>query len=177
MSPRERVIKAFRRKKPDKVPKDFWWTPQIYGLISKMTGSPDILEYFGCEMRRISWLPTKKRRDFCSYLGTPPSPFSWVYYAEDVFNKISPSCPWIDEEWGVGHIPTSSQDAKHRHLYGYVYPMRNLKTTRELKEYPFSDYEAGYRYKHLGNAVKEIHTKELYAVAMMECTIFEVSWQ
>jgi len=178
VSPRERVIKAFRREIPDKVPKDFWWTPQIYELIKKITGSSDILEYFGCEMRRVSWLPTKKRRDFSVYLGKPPSPFSeWIDYTEDIFNKLPPSSPWIDQEWGVGHIPTTSTDSRHLHLYGYVHPMRNLKTIKELKEYPFSDYQAEYRYKHLKKEVEEIHKKELYAVAMMECTIFEVSWQ
>jgi len=122
LTPQERVIKVFRREKPDKVPKDFGWTPQIYQLIKEKTGSSDPLGYFDCEMRGVDWLSTKNKRDFSFYLGKPPS------------------SAWIDQEWGVGYIPTTSKDPHHSHLLGFVYPMRNLMTIDELKEYPFSEY-------------------------------------
>lgn len=188
LTPRERVIKAFRREKPDKVPKDFGCTPQIYELIKEKTGSSNLSEYFDCEMRGIGWLPTKNKRDFSIYLGKPPSPFStWVdkRLLEDKLCPSGgewgadkpPSSPWVDQEWGVGYIPTASKDPRHSHLLGFAYPMRNLKTVKELKNYPFSDYEADYRHKHLEEEVKKIHKKNLCATGGMAMTIFEVSWQ
>lgn len=196
LTPRERVVKALKREKPDKVPKDFWWTYQTGELIKKKTGSSDPLDYFACEMRLIRWSATKKKRDFSAYLGESSS--SWINrnlleeenLTEDELSPLGgeqgggewgegepPSSPWIDQEWGVGYIPTVSKDPRHAHLLGFVYPMRSLKTVEELKEYSFSDYEANYRYKHLGEQVEKIHKKELCATAMMPMTIFEVSWQ
>ena len=64
LAPRIRVVKTLKREKPDRVPKDFWWTYQIGKLIQEKTGSFNPLEYFGCEMRTIRWLPTKYKRDF-----------------------------------------------------------------------------------------------------------------
>jgi len=194
LTPRERVIKAFRREKSDKVPKDLECTPQIYKLIKEKIGSSDPLGYFGCEMRWIGWLPTKIKRDFSTYLGKPPSSFStWIDkgFLEIENTKIdasfsseeegevdrSSSSPWIDHEWGVGRIPTASKDPRYSHLARYIFPMRNLKTVEELKEYPFSDYEANYRHRHLEEKVKKIHKKELCATAGLAMTIFEVSWQ
>lgn len=180
LTPRERVIKTFRRKKPDKVPKHIDCTPQIHELIKEKTGSSDPLEYFECEMRGADWLSTKNKRDFSFYLGKPPSPFSaWIdghLLGVEWGQKKLPSSPWVDQEWGLGNIPTTSNDPRHSHLLGLVHPMRNLKTVEELKEYPFSDYEAEYRHKHLEEKVKEIHKKNLCAVAHLGTTIFETSW-
>ncbi|MBA7497111.1 hypothetical protein ES702_07720 [subsurface metagenome] len=194
LTPQERVIKVFRREKPDKVPKDLGWTPQIYQLIKEKTGSSDPLGYFDCEMRGVGWLSTRNKRDFSFYLGKPPLPFSnWI---DKRFLEIQstetkkpcslggewgegkpPSSPWVDQEWGVGYIPTTSKDPHHSHLLGFVYPMRNLRTIDELKEYPFSDYEANYRHRHLEEKVKEIHKKSLCATGSLAMTIFEVAWQ
>lgn len=196
LPPRKRVIRALKRQKPDKVPKDLWWTYQIGELIKEKTGSSDPLEYLNCEQRLIRWSATKKKRDFSAYLGESSS--SWINknllegknFTEDELPPLGgeqgggewgagepPSSPWIDQEWGVGYITTTSHDPQHIHLFGFVYPMRNLKTVRGLQEYPFSDYEANYRHKHLEHQVKQIHKKELCVTAMMPMTIFEVSWQ
>jgi uroporphyrinogen decarboxylase len=196
LSPRKRIIGTLKRQKPDKVPKDLWWTYQIGKLIQEKTGSSDPLEHFGCEQRLIRWSETKKRRDFSAYLGESSS--SWIdknLLKEENLTKGEvpslggeqgggewgtgkpPSSPWIDQEWGVGYIPNASKDPLHAHLFGFLHPMRNLRTIEELKEYPFSDYGANYRYKHLEHQIKQIHKKELCATAMMPMTIFEVSWQ
>jgi len=157
LTPRERVVKTLKREESDRIPKEFWWTYQIGELIKEKTSSSDPLEYFSCEQRLVRWSATKKKRDFSPY--------------------INESSSWIDQEWGVGYVPIASKNPQHAHLFGFVYPMRNLKTVEELKEYPFSDYEADYRHNHLEHQVKQIHKKELCATAMMPMTIFEVSWQ
>ncbi len=55
--------------------------------------------------------------------------------------------------------------------------MCNLKAVKEIKEYPFSDYEAGYRHRHIEEEIEKIHQKELSSTAALAMTIFEVSWQ
>lgn len=134
MTPRERVIRAFTRNIPDKVPKDLWVSFQIYQLIKQKTGSTDPLQYFDCEMRGVGWLPTKNRRDFSGYLGESSSHRldKNLLATESEINKVpflgergggDPlSVPWVDQEWGVGYIPTSSKDPKHAHLFGFVHP-------------------------------------------------------
>ena len=145
----------------------------------------------------VRWSATKKKRDFSPYINES---FSWINgnlleleeenLTEGELPSLGgeqgggewgtgkpPSSSWIDQEWGVGYIPTASKNPQHAHLFGFVYPMRNLKTVEELKEYPFSDYETNYRHNHLEHQVKQIHKKELCATAMMPMTIFEVSWQ
>ncbi len=69
MSPRKRVLRALTRRVPDKVPKEFGCTPEVYKLVVQKIGEVDIPEYFGFEMRRVKWEPTKYRRDFSAYLG------------------------------------------------------------------------------------------------------------
>jgi len=190
VGPKERVIRALKRKVPDRVPKDFGYTPQIYKLIKQKTGSADPLEYFGCEVRQITWRPTKYRRDFSFYLGKNCSDWQNKNLREEENDDAKlppyggewgrgdpPSTPWVDQEWGVGYIPTFSKDPKHAHLSGFVYPMRNLKTVQELKEYPFSDYEADYRHRFLEEEVKNIHQKDLCVTGALIPTVFEISWQ
>jgi uroporphyrinogen decarboxylase len=192
MTPRERAIKALRREKPDKVPKDFGMTPQIYELIQAQTGASDPWAHFACEPRWIGWRATRFRRDFSAYLGDSPCG-SWLdkkllqpenTEAENVLpvggewgTGPPPSVPWVDQEWGVGYIPTASEDPQHAHLSGLVYPMRTLKTVEELREYPFSDYEAAYRHKHLEQELEGIHQKELFSSGGLAMTLFEVAWQ
>lgn len=157
LTPRERVVKTLKREESDRVPKEFWWTYQIGELIKEKTSSSNPLEYFSCEQRLVRWPATKKKQDLSPYIGESSS--------------------WIDQEWGVGYVPIASKNPQYAHLFGFVYPMRNLKTVEELKEYPFSDYKANYRYKHLKPQVEEIHKKELCSTGMIPMTIFEVSWQ
>lgn len=35
LTPRKRIVKALKREKPDRVPKDFWWTYQIGELMKE----------------------------------------------------------------------------------------------------------------------------------------------
>ena len=51
MTPKERVLTALRRKKPDKVPKDLSWglSPGALAKFKKATGHEDYLDYFGVE--------------------------------------------------------------------------------------------------------------------------------
>jgi len=196
LTPRERVVKTLKREESDRVPKDFWWTYQIGELIKEKTSSSDPLEYFSCEQRLVRWSATKKKQDLSPYIGESSY---WIngnlleLEEENLTESELPSLggeqgggewgtgkppsSWIDQEWGVGYVPIASKNPQYAHLFGFVYPMRNLKTVEELKEYPFSDYEANYRYKHLKPQVEKIHKKELYSTGMIPMTIFEVRWQ
>jgi hypothetical protein len=55
LTPRERVLRAVSRQKPDKVPKDTSWgfTPAVMEKFKQKTGCDDPEEYFGVEVRFV----------------------------------------------------------------------------------------------------------------------------
>ena len=118
MTPRERVTAALSRKIPDKVPKSLGFTKSALKIFTEKTGIQNYREYFGIESREIMLNPTKKTADYTQYFEEPLPPNAW-----------------IDPEWGIGNIPGSEF-----HFTQYVHPMKDMKTVKELEEYPFPDF-------------------------------------
>jgi hypothetical protein len=59
MSPRERVLTTLSIKKPDRVPKDAWFTPHIIEEFKKNTGAQDPAQYYGFEARGVGFGGTR----------------------------------------------------------------------------------------------------------------------
>ncbi len=159
MTSRERVYRAMRRQKPDRVPFDFsfGFSPYQLAEFKKRTGCQDPLNYFGADTRMLRIGATSRPADFSRYFRDLPAGAS------------------IDE-WGVGHQPTTYADERFSHLEGFLYPMLELESRQDALDYPLPDIEAAYRYALLPDEVTRIHQQGLCAVAMEECTIFEVAW-
>ena len=64
MSPRERVLTTLAIKKPDRVPKDAWFTPYITEQFKKHTGAQDPSQYYGFEHRGVGFGGGRERHDF-----------------------------------------------------------------------------------------------------------------
>jgi uroporphyrinogen decarboxylase len=161
MDSRERVTRALRRRKPDRVPFDFalGFSPYQLEQFKQRTGQADPNDYFGADVRGTSIAPTKRTTDFSKYIA----------------KSQLPGHGYIDE-WGQGHIPTISNDQYHSHLEGYVYPMLNLSTREDALDYPLPDIEAEYRYETVAQDIAKYHGRGLAVMAEMACTIFEVAW-
>jgi uroporphyrinogen decarboxylase len=82
----------------------------------------------------------------------------------------------VIDEWGLGHVPTASAETDHAHLEGYRYPMLHLESEADAAEYPLPDLDAAYRYEPVRAEIEEIHRRDLSAMAMLECTVFERAW-
>ncbi|MCS7061326.1 MAG: uroporphyrinogen decarboxylase family protein [Anaerolineae bacterium] len=162
MNSRERVVKAMRRQLTDRVPFDFalGFSPYQLEQFRRRSGQDSPEDYFGADARGVNIGPTRLHTDFSRY----------------VRRDELPANGYIDE-WGEGHIPTSSDDVYHSHLEGYIHPMRHLRRVQDVLDYPLPDIEAEYRYEHLPADIHFIQeTRGLAAVAWMACTIFEVAW-
>jgi uroporphyrinogen decarboxylase len=159
MNSRERVLAAIRREQPDRVPFDFNFgiSPVQHATLKRLTGFDDPQEYFQTDRRSVGDGPSRQCADFSRYF------------------KDLPARARIDE-WGIASVPTDSDDPRHAHLEGFIYPMRGLSTVAELNEYPFPDVEAQYRYEHLPKQVAEHHARGLCCVGELMATIFEIAW-
>jgi len=152
MSPRERVLTALNRKKPDKVPKTASFTPAVLERFRKETGSNNPAEYFGMEPRSVSFARTQREVDFRRYYDSLPENAR------------------IDE-WGSARIP-----GDFYHFTKLAFPMANFTSAREVEEYPWPDMKAPYRHEHLEDSVKRLHDAG-YFVSGTVGHIFETAWQ
>ena len=159
MNSRERVQAAMRRQEPDRPPFDFalGFSPFQQAAFKRITGGDDPEEYFQTDTRGVGTGPTRNHADFSRY------------------HPDIPARAHVDE-WGIGHLPTDSEDACHAHLEGFIYPMLGLSTADDAAAYPLPDIEAAYRVENMAKRVAEHHARGLCSVGHMACTIFEIAW-
>ena len=166
MTPRENVLSALRRERPEIIPKELKLTPPLLKKFKEKTGSDDPAEYFNMEMREVkiddvgyaSWHGDKakdRKEIFRQYLA-----------------KNLPDGTVIDEWWGIGYLP-----AAFHHFVKMEHPLNNLNSMRDLERYPFPDDELiKHQRDRLKQEVDQIGKKNLAVVGFLEMTIFEVSW-
>jgi hypothetical protein len=140
MNPRERVLAALNRRKPDRVPRIFSFTPSLLAEFRRRTGADNPADYFDFEVRYVGIQPTRMQTDFSPFLGELPAK-AWV------------------NEWGIGHVPGSLY-----HFEDYVHPLRHATSPQDIRDYPFPDVAAAYRYQGLLDEVAAWHERQ-YAVA------------
>jgi uroporphyrinogen decarboxylase len=133
MNPRERVLTALNRKEPDRVPMEFSLCPSQMERFRKETGADSPSEYFGFGIRGVGISGTKQKNDFSEY------------------TKDYPPGARVDE-WGIGWIRTPSS----YHFEHILHPLKDAKTVEEIKEYPFPDVDAEYRYEGLEERVSQL---------------------
>lgn len=164
LTPRERVLMAVNRQKPDKVPKDTSWgfTPAVMDTFRQKTGCDNPDEYFGVEMRFVG-------------LDLPPER---VQPAEqerrEVFGRYYQDLPEGAEitEWGTAHLPGSFYHFTHM-----VYPMQSFTTLKEFEAFPLPRFEEDWRRNYAQERIQAFHRRDLAVCGAMAVTIFEVAWQ
>lgn len=158
MTLRDRVLTALSRKEPDKVPKYIRFTPEMKVKVYDKIGTDNYEDYFGIEIRRVGFKPTKKLPDFSSY------------YSESL-----PKNTYFDD-WGVPFVTGSEGHVKRE-----LYPMAAFKTEKEVLEYPWPDFMSSYRHEHLEKEVKKLHDQGHAVIGRLtEISggfIFETAWQ
>lgn len=140
MTLRERVLTALRRMEPDRVPMEFSLCPSQMERFKKETGSNSPSEYFGFGMRGVGIGATRLKNDFSKY------------------TKDFPPNARVDE-WGIGWIKTPTS----YHFEHILHPLANATSVQEIREYPFPDSDAEYRYQGLPERVNKIK-EQGYAV-------------
>ena len=141
MTPREVVLAALRREQPDRVPKIVQFTPALFEMFKRKTGSTDPADYWDFECRGLGLKGTRLKNDYDRY------------HPEDARDRIARV-----DEWGVGYIPGSMH-----HFEDFVHPMAGLSSIKELEEYPWPDCTADYRREGFRDKVNDLHERG-YAV-------------
>lgn len=132
MIPRERVLTALRRKQPDRVPMHFTLCPSQIERFRQKTGADCTAEYFGFDIRKVKIGATKLNGDFSKYTADYP-------------NEAN-----IDE-WGIGWFSTDTSG----HFQRIVHPLKDVSSVNEIREYPFPDFDADYRYEGISEEVAQ----------------------
>lgn len=153
MTPRERVNAAVRRQPVDRVPKEMGFTPAIDELVRRKLGdgvSPH--RHFGWETAGVGFKPAAEPADFSRYYEG----IEGVSYGGD---------------YGIGTV-----SAGFHHFFGYIFPLRDVTTIRELEAYPWPDFTPAVRHEHLEAEVARLHA-EGWHVSGFVGHIWETGWQ
>ncbi len=156
MTHKERILTVLSRKPADRVPIDLaGFNREAYRLFREKTGTDNPWAYFGVEpdWSGVGFAGSREQIDHRPY------------------HKNLPETAPLNE-WGTAFIKGSNP------AYDvFVAPLTDIKSVKEIQDYPLYDVTPDYRHEHLENAVKQIHDNEYAAFAGMACTIFEVAWQ
>jgi uroporphyrinogen decarboxylase len=164
MTPRERVIAAASRRKPDRVPKDLSWgfTPMVMETFRQQTGRDDPDEYFNIEVRFVGMdlppelaalEPARRRETYGPYYSDLPA-------NADI------------TEWGTAHLPGTFY-----HFTSMIAPMTGFDSLRQFEAFPLPNYEDPLRKAHASAQIQAHHSRDLAVAGAMAVTIFEVAWQ
>lgn len=151
MTPRENLLAALRREKPERVPIYFTLCPSLRDEFKRRTGSDNYEEYYGFDVRTFGHKPTKHKNDYSQYFG-----------------ELKPGTT-IDE-WGFGNEPGSIA-----HFTKFLHPMENFEDPKEVWDFPMPDILADYRWEGVKQKVEECH-KAGYAAMYSAIQIFEPAW-
>jgi uroporphyrinogen decarboxylase len=154
MTSRERVITAFKRQPPDRVPAVLYgelvgYVPAITALLEKNCGGKSPLEYFNFDITSFPIKPPAKEQDFARYLQA------------DEKTTV--------DEWGVGW-----KRGSYLHYFSILHPLEGADY-KTIEAYPFPDLDREYRYSDAAEKVRETHEKGL-AAAFFAGSIFETAW-
>lgn len=164
MTPRERVVAAVSRRRPDRVPKDLSWgfTPAVLDIFRQRTGCTDPDDYFDIEVRFVG-------------IDLPPEEAARERAARrERFAAYYPDLPANANitEWGTAHLPGTFY-----HFISMIAPMQGFDTLRQFETFPRPDYEHPARHAYASAQIQAHHARGLAAAGAMAVTIFEVAWQ
>ena len=151
MSPRERVLTAMRRQKPDRIPKHLDLTPHLQEEFDRRFPGESVEEHFRLEPRWAGLGPGRVSHDYTGYFADT-------------------HVDWIDD-WGVGYL-----DAHFHHFWRFVHPLRNAKSVQDILDYPLPDLAADYRYEGLAEHVKAWQDRGYAVCAGPAAQLFEQAW-
>ncbi|HEY5910078.1 MAG TPA: uroporphyrinogen decarboxylase family protein [Verrucomicrobiae bacterium] len=149
------------RKPTDRVPRLLYeeaigYTPPIERLLREHCAGKLPRDYFAMDITRVTFNETVLPRDrFAEWLG----PGAREALASGQVN-----------EWGVWWKPADF------HHFGHPdSPLRGIQSLDRLREYPWPDLEAAYRWAGVTERIAEFHQRGL-AVAAYAGSVFEHSW-
>jgi len=151
MSPRERVLAAMRRERPDRIPKQLDFTPPLQEEFERRFPGETVEEHFRLGPRWAGVGPSRVTHDYSGY-------FTDVHV------------DWSDD-WGIGYL-----DAHFHHFWRFVHPLRNAQTVQDILDYPFPDLTADYRWEGYAESVRAWQDRGYPVCAGPATQLFEQAW-
>lgn len=164
LTSRERVQRAVRRQKPDRVPRDISWgfTPAVLETFKQKTGRDDPEDYFGVDVRFIG-------------LDLPPGRAeAAAQERRDRYSRFYPDLPEGSQvsEWGTAYLPGSFY-----HFTQVMPPMRSFSSLHQVEAFPLPDFSEDWRLAHAAERILACHRRGLAACGFLATTLFETAWQ
>ena len=122
-----------RRQVPDRVPMQFSLCPSQLERFRKETGASSPADFFGFGTRSVGLGRTTQPADFSAYTAAFP---------DDA--RV--------DEWGIGWRRTPSS----HHFEHILHPLAQANTVQQIRDYPYPDIQADYRYQGLSARVQAL---------------------
>jgi uroporphyrinogen decarboxylase len=168
MTPRENLLKLYRRTGCDEVPVGMHLCPALeQEFRRRFPGETDYLEHFGAPYR-ILYDPGFPWNFDAKWRVPGRESIDWMrYYSEDEFEREARF-----DLWGTAHEAGSEAAA---HMTRMHHPLKGAETVGDLEAYPWPDFST-VDWSYLDNEVAAIHDRGLAVFVWAECTIWETAW-
>jgi uroporphyrinogen decarboxylase len=154
-TPRENLLRAARREGFDWVPIDLLLCDSQVKSFKSRFGHEEYFDWFGVDFR---WVELKENPGFVNPRDLYPRE---ILPADTEFDVL-----------GLGHSKGSEAAFHMTHMH---HPLAGADQTEEIVNYPLPVVRKEEN-KPLFNKVKELHSKGLAAMCMMQMTIWEAAW-
>ncbi len=157
MTPRERILRAYRRQEPDRLPWNLGMTPPVLERFRRETGADDPALYYGFD---VAWVGP----------NAPSRPVDWTpYYAGRTF---AGPVEW-DAEWGYARV--QREPGSHFRHFESPFDGRDFSAD-EARRYPLPDYRDPARYAGVAEANRAIQARGLATQFVIGFSTFDFSW-
>lgn len=150
----ERVVKAVRHERADRLPIDYYATPESHAALKKHLGIEDdetLLRRLGCDFRRVE--------------GRFTGPADMVG---------APGIRATGKDFlGIIWQPKKNEFATYNEIA--YHPLAEAKTVRDIDEYPWPSID-WFDYSHLSEEIDRINAEVRYCVVFFVGGSFETPW-
>lgn len=166
MTPRENLLKLYRRQGYEQAPVFFHLCPELERQFrERYPHAADFGEHFQFPLREITdpgfpWIA--EMPDF-----VPPRKWNYALYNDP---PIAPGARM--DIWGTAHEPGG---AAAKHMTHMRHPLERLDSLEQFQSYPWPEFDKA-DWSYLPGEVAAIHARGLAAQVLMECTIWETAW-
>ncbi len=143
-------------QRPSRILYHAGFTADLHRRVVEHIGTPNIAQYYG--FYQTQGVSLKRPENL------PPLDFSRYWEGEEL-----PEGTTINGQ-GVAMVP-----AKFYHFWGYISPLRNAKSLKEIEEYPLEDLSL-WDGSHLADQVASAHAAGRVAVGSVG-HMYETTWQ
>jgi uroporphyrinogen decarboxylase len=157
MTHRERILAAYHRRIPDRLPWSLGMTPPVLEVFRQHTGASDPVRYYDFD---VSWVGP----------NAAPRPTDWApYYAGRTYDGSVD----FESEWGYAMV--QKEPGSHFRHYESPFDAKDF-TPDDARRYPLPDYRDPVRYAGVAERNRQIQAQGYATQYIMGFSTFDFSW-